>query len=92
MAKRRDRDYAVITRASIRSPDANADYGTPPARTAGSPNSSPTSSPPTNASGGSRAVGPTLAAYLTRKWLPMKQVTLPPSTWDSYAATSSCTS
>ena len=28
--------------------------------------------------------GPTLGVYLTRTWLPSKQVTLRPSTWDTY--------
>jgi integrase len=31
-----------------------------------------------------RRAGPTLGVYLTRNWLPMKQLTLRPSTWDSY--------
>jgi integrase len=31
-----------------------------------------------------RRVGPTLGAYLVRKWLPTKRLTLRPSTWDSY--------
>ncbi len=31
-----------------------------------------------------RRAGPTLGVYLTRTWLPLKQVTLRPSTWDSY--------
>jgi integrase len=34
--------------------------------------------------GGGRRAGPTLGGYLTRKWLPTKQLTLRPSTWDSY--------
>jgi integrase len=31
-----------------------------------------------------RSAGPTLGTYLTRRWLPTKQLTLRPSTWDSY--------
>lgn len=31
-----------------------------------------------------RRVGPTLGVYLTMKWLPAKQMTLRPSTWDGY--------
>ena len=31
-----------------------------------------------------RRVGPTLGVYLTMKWLPAKQLTLRPSTWDGY--------
>ncbi|MBW3548873.1 MAG: hypothetical protein KY452_12185, partial [Actinobacteria bacterium] len=31
-----------------------------------------------------RRAGPTLGAYLTQKWLPNKQLTLRPSTWDAY--------
>ena len=31
-----------------------------------------------------RRAGPTLGAYLTRRWLPTKKLTLRPSTWDSY--------
>ena len=31
-----------------------------------------------------RRLGPTLGTYLTRTWLPMKQPTVRPSTWDSY--------
>ncbi len=31
-----------------------------------------------------RRSGPTLGVYLTRTWLPSKQVTLRPSTWDTY--------
>lgn len=31
-----------------------------------------------------RRAGPTLGVYLTNKWLPTKQLTLRPSTWDSY--------
>ncbi len=31
-----------------------------------------------------RRVGPTFGAYLTMKWLPAKQLTLRPSTWDGY--------
>ena len=31
-----------------------------------------------------RRSGPTLGAYLTRQWLPSKQVTVRPSTWDAY--------
>jgi len=31
-----------------------------------------------------RRAGPTLGVYLTRTWLPSKQVTLRPSTWDTY--------
>lgn len=33
---------------------------------------------------GGRRTGPTLGVYLTRTWLPSKQVTLRPSTWDTY--------
>ena len=31
-----------------------------------------------------RRVGPTLGVYLTTRWLPAKQLTLRPSTWDGY--------
>lgn len=31
-----------------------------------------------------RRAGPTFGVYLTQKWLPTKQLTLRPSTWDSY--------
>ena len=31
-----------------------------------------------------RRAGPTLGAYLTRRWLPTKKLTLRASTWDSY--------
>ena len=31
-----------------------------------------------------RRVGPTLGVYLTTRWLPTKQLTLRPSTWDGY--------
>ena len=31
-----------------------------------------------------RRVGPTFGVYLTMKWLPAKQLTLRPSTWDGY--------
>lgn len=31
-----------------------------------------------------RRAGPTLGVYLTQKWLPNKQLTLRPSTWDTY--------
>jgi integrase len=31
-----------------------------------------------------RRVGPTFGVYLTTKWLPAKQLTLRPSTWDGY--------
>lgn len=31
-----------------------------------------------------RRTGPTLGTYLTRRWLPTKQLTLWPSTWDCY--------
>src|SRR5271170_1991086 len=31
-----------------------------------------------------RRMGPTLGVYLTMKWLPAKQMTLRPSTWDGY--------
>ncbi|MFZ2057023.1 MAG: N-terminal phage integrase SAM-like domain-containing protein, partial [Acidimicrobiales bacterium] len=31
-----------------------------------------------------RRAGPTLGAYLTRRWLPTKKLALRPSTWDSY--------
>jgi len=31
-----------------------------------------------------RRVGPTFGVYLTMKWLPAKQMTLRPSTWDGY--------
>ena len=31
-----------------------------------------------------RRTGPTLGVYLTRTWLPTKQLTLRPSTWDTY--------
>jgi len=31
-----------------------------------------------------RRTGPTLGTYLIRRWLPTKQLTLRPSTWDSY--------
>lgn len=34
--------------------------------------------------GDARRVGPTLGVYLTRDWLPTKQLALRPSTWDSY--------
>lgn len=31
-----------------------------------------------------RIAGPTLGAFLTNRWLPTKQLTLRPSTWDGY--------
>jgi integrase len=71
-------------KGSIRSQGANDGVGIPPALTASKPNSSRAhrGRPPRNDCG--RRTGPTLGVYLTRTWLPSKQVTLRPSTWDTY--------
>ena len=37
-----------------------------------------------NTQSGARRTGPTFGVYLTQRWLPTKQLTLRPSTWDRY--------
>jgi hypothetical protein len=84
VTRKRDRYYAVIYEGLDPVTGRNAASGTPPAQIGPRRNGSPPTSPrnATDATDEVRAL--TFGAYLTRQWLPGKQLTLATSTYRGY--------